>query len=171
MKKVFFPVCVLISAMLINGCKEKGCTDKRAINYNSVATEDDGSCIICQSTESEIASKTADLVDNNFSSPHYNQVVARFTVRQKSLVFNNGLCGSHQCSFVVSVQSLVNQPMYMYYQLSSTGDIYFNTYKFLTIPANQNLTSDTVPNTSVSNPCGQLTNSLVSVYSSNITYQ
>jgi hypothetical protein len=50
MKKVFIGLLLLASVITLNSCKDKdddtvsGCTDPTATNYNSAATDDDGTC-------------------------------------------------------------------------------------------------------------------------------
>ena len=53
---------VFVIVILFSGCKEKGCTDPKAVNYNSVAEEDDGTCIICNGTTDTISVTTCDLL-------------------------------------------------------------------------------------------------------------
>ena len=45
MKKLSFLVCVGLVAITITSCKKKGCTDNGAVNFNSNAKRDDGSCL------------------------------------------------------------------------------------------------------------------------------
>ena len=45
MKKILFLVCVGLAATTITSCKKKGCTDNGAVNFNSKAKKDDGSCL------------------------------------------------------------------------------------------------------------------------------
>jgi len=43
MKKLLF--VLVVSSLLLVGCKKKGCTDPSATNYDSSAEKDDGSCV------------------------------------------------------------------------------------------------------------------------------
>ena len=39
-----FPLYLICTVLVISSCKKKGCTDENALNYNSEAKKDDGSC-------------------------------------------------------------------------------------------------------------------------------
>lgn len=45
MSKIFFLFSVLSILMMASSCKKPGCMDKDALNYDSKATKDDGSCV------------------------------------------------------------------------------------------------------------------------------
>src|SRR5205085_12693169 len=108
---LFFTMIILTVAYTLSSCHEKGCTDKNAINYNSVADQDDGSCITCHSETDTLGTIETDLFDNNFSSPHYGQNVATFYVTQVKNKFAYSECGVNECIIKVRIQSLVNSKM------------------------------------------------------------
>ena len=45
MKKIFLFLLIGASGLSITSCKKKGCTDNGAVNYNSKAKKDDGTCL------------------------------------------------------------------------------------------------------------------------------
>lgn len=45
MKKILFLSVLCTLGLSISSCKKKGCTDASAVNYNSIAKKDDGSCL------------------------------------------------------------------------------------------------------------------------------
>ena len=153
-KKIFALYCIIFCSLALSICKEKGCTNPAAINYSSIADEDDGSCIICKSSQTEIGSGSCNLVDFNSGGPHWNDVVAAFTISQRSVVYNNSACGSGECVFYLSVHSLVPENMDINFHIQCSGNVFFNFNGFVTVNGNQTTASVQINTTSVSNPCG-----------------
>lgn len=123
---IFFGI---ICSFLFTSCHKSGCTNKDAINYDVTSDEDDGTCIVCQTTEEEIASKVLYLKDFKFGSPHYNQKVAKFYLNQYVMATNNAVCGKESCKVNLSIESMVNQKMYLSYRIerySGPINIYYN---------------------------------------------
>jgi hypothetical protein len=135
---------ILLSAVLVvflfTSCHQSGCTNKDAINYNVTADEDDGSCIVCQSTETKIDSKSIYLKDKIFGSIHYNQNVALFYFDQYEQTPNDKICGKETCTIILSIQSLVNQNMFINYQIQTySGPINIFDNRQVTVNAHETL--------------------------------
>ena len=150
----FTSLFLLVFLFSSSSCQQKGCTDKNAINYNSVADVDDGSCITCSSETDTLGTISAELWDNNFSSPHYNQNVATFYVTQVKNNYVYTECGTNNCYFPVKVKSLVNERMTFTFNLQASGNIFFNYQRNITIEGNETKQIDNVPQNVISSPCG-----------------
>jgi len=153
--------------LLTNSCKQKGCTNKSALNYNITAQDDDGSCIYCTTTITQAGSISTFLIDNNSTSPHFNQAVAVFNLSEVSKGYNYQSCGSDSCIVSLSIQNLVGQEIVFDYTLfTNFGEV----FGFSDIGASQTTRDSVLQQFSTSSiSCTQLNNASVST-NGTITY-
>jgi hypothetical protein len=164
---------ISIVAFLAEGCKQEGCTDRSALNYNSLAKEDDGSCLYCEQQKIQKGSASVDVIDYNYSSPYYYTTVARVLVTQTANTYNFSSCGEEACMVYYEVQNILNRKISFYYSLSGFGEVFFNTpLEYANLEAYQTSVRDsTVASGSFGNSCGTLFPGQVSVnVSGNISY-
>jgi len=164
---------IIFVSLFLEACSNKGCTDKNAVNFSVVADKDDGSCEFCNSAILQIGQDSVFVTDNNSSSSHYLEVVAKFIVTQKKLKYNYSSCGDDACSITYTVENLSDQDFDLNYDLHFSGNnMFFSIDNFITIAANETYDSIEIPASSISgNPCGSFFPGSLGVYTnSSIVY-
>ena len=120
---------VVICLLIFSSCHQKGCTNQLALNYDATADQDDGSCIVCKTTQTQIDTTSVYLIDTYFQSPYYNQRVARFFLNQQVQTFSDKLCGKATSTISLTIQSLVSKNMYVYYNVRTfSGPVNVSAY-------------------------------------------
>ena len=80
-------ILLLLFPLLFSSCKEEGCTDAKALNFDATADEDDGTCIYCGDAEQVTSISLLDsLNDGRFSSPYFEENVLEVKVEQQKNV-------------------------------------------------------------------------------------
>ncbi len=93
----------------MTSCKEEGCTEKAALNYNITATKEDGSCIFCEETRENFGAFAVLVKDRNSFSPCYNEEILRIELSRRARRFNDGSCGTEECVVDARFTNLTDQ--------------------------------------------------------------
>ena len=85
-------LCCAMGLLAIQACKQ-GCTNPNAMNYDSAAKSEDGSCMYCDTSWQIFSvSNTIYVYDNNTSSPYYGSTVLQISLRNYKLFGEGNAC-------------------------------------------------------------------------------
>lgn len=87
-------------------CKQDGCTDESAINFDITADVDDGSCEYCEFGSEVIGMQPFFIYDYNPDSPYFNQAIAKCEVIQLFENYNSSICGETGCFLEADIINL-----------------------------------------------------------------
>jgi len=157
LRKLVYLSFLVTSILYFSGCKEKGCTDPSALNYNSVAEEDDGSCITCAGITDTIATDSCIVRDNNFGSIHYQDTVGIFYFTQTHTEFEHAECGVNKCLILLQFKSFVPEKMSFSFNVqASGGNMNFFYSDNITVPGFTLYNIGSITEQNISNPCNSI---------------
>jgi hypothetical protein len=153
---MYFIILMSLTAMVLSSCRNEGCTNKDAVNFDVTADEDDGSCVVCQTTIEDIAYKISYLKDGSFNSTYNGQFVAKAYLHQFSEKPNDKLCSSAKNNLNIKLKNLMNQTMYIerisVFDYSGPVQIDINDFVHVEIAAGEIVDLGDFPEAILNNP-------------------
>ena len=84
-------IIFLLGILVLQACKE-GCTNDIALNYDSKAKSDDGSCMYCDSSWQVFSGTFSNIQDFEQGSPYYMNTVVQISARSYKLLGVGNAC-------------------------------------------------------------------------------
>jgi len=118
--KIFKLSLILLSFIIVWSCRNEGCTDPDADNYDSNATSNDGSCVYSGCTDAKAINynENAEIDDNSCIYCNCNDTLAT------NYDSEGGTSNKYNpCRYNVTLytKSVLSEPIHVYYQDSLIG--------------------------------------------------
>jgi hypothetical protein len=130
---------LLLTVLIPSGCKQKGCTDKNALNYDNAAVENDGSCIYCETQVTTLLYFRTDIYDNNSNSQYYNVEIVSAAFSSDNLSYNYKTCGTDTCRAYLTMENFINKTIDFDCEIHLDSPMYYTYTTHITIPPNSTL--------------------------------
>lgn len=129
----------LLAGILFSGCDE-GCTDRNALNYDSLAKKDDGSCIYCDNSTETLVD--LDVIDHITGTEFQGQVIARAHVTHIRPENHFTECSGELCRIYYEIENLTDKRVNMTYLFYYNGNPF--QYTGIDVPAFQTSARDSI---------------------------
>lgn len=105
---------IILVALIFQSCKEEGCTDPKALNFDATADEEDGSCVYC--TDPSVITSvvlTDSLIDGRFGSPLFQEQVFELSVEKSESTGIIRQCPESElfCTTEISIRNITEFEM------------------------------------------------------------
>ena len=144
---------ILFFSIIISGCRENGCTDKAALNYNIAAEDDDGSCVYCNIVRNKLSEHSIFLVDINSMSQFYLETIAEIKFTRLSDKYNSTTCGSNKCLISIDIHNIFYKEIEFTYVVIIPAPYNYNASNLVIIPPYQTVSIDTIEILGSNNNC------------------
>ncbi len=105
-----FTLCALVLLVFVSSCKQEGCTDREALNFNVAADEDDNSCVYCSDSQKNELGRAINVVtDERWGTEYFGEPILDIDILQHDKIFTYTDCGQSGCFFDVRITNIIDK--------------------------------------------------------------